>query len=124
MTPQQIEHYKQRLLEEKDKLSQELASIGEEDKKQPGKFTVTYPESGSNSEDDNAMEIAEYVDDATIEARIQSELKDVGSALKAIENGTYGICKYCKKEIDEKRLDARPASSSCISCKKVLTQEM
>ncbi|MFH1620482.1 MAG: TraR/DksA C4-type zinc finger protein [Patescibacteria group bacterium] len=124
MMTEQLDHFKQRLFEEKTRLTQELNDYGKENPNEPGKYSAVYPESGSNSEDDNAMEIAEFVDDATIEARIQAELKDVDSALKAMDNGTYGICKYCKKPIDEKRLEARPASSSCISCKKVLTQEM
>lgn len=123
MTQEQLEHFRQRLLEERERLTRERDDFGKEDPK-TGRFEAVYPESGSNSEDDNAMEIAEYVDDATIEARIEAEIRDVDSALKAIEKGTYGICKYCKQPIDEKRLEARPASSSCISCKKVLTQEM
>jgi RNA polymerase-binding transcription factor DksA len=124
LTTTQLDHYKQRLLEEKERLTQELNDFGKEDPVHPGQFEPTYPESGSNSEDDNAMEIAEFADDASIEARVTAELRDVESALKAIEAGNYGICKYCNQPIDEKRLEARPASSSCISCKKVLTQEM
>lgn len=124
MEPDKLEHFKQRLVEEKDRLSQELRGVSQEDPHHPGQFSTIYPESGSSSDDDNAMEIAEYVDDATIEARIESELRDIEFALKAINAGNYGICKYCKEPIDEKRLEARPASSSCIKCKKVLTQEM
>ena len=124
MTQEQLAHFTQRLQEEKVRLLQELGDFGKEDPRKPGHFEPKYPESGGNSDDDNALEIAEFVDDATIEARIEAELRDVESALKAIEQGTYGVCKYCKQPIDEKRLEARPASSSCISCKKVLTQEM
>jgi RNA polymerase-binding transcription factor DksA len=124
MTQDHLLHFKQRLIEEKERLTQELHDFGKEDPHKPGHFEAKYPESGSNSEDDNAMEIAEFVDDATIEARVEAELRDVESALKSIEKGTYGVCKYCNNPIDEKRLEARPASSSCISCKKVLTQEM
>lgn len=124
MTKQQLEHFTERLVEEQERLRQELADFGQEDPRTPGHFEVNYPESGSNSDDDNAAEISEFVDDATMEARIEAELKDVEQALKAVEQGTYGTCKYCGKEIDEKRLEARPASSSCVSCKKVLTQEM
>ena len=124
MTKEKLSYFKQRLDEEHDRLMQELQNFGKEDPRTPGKFEATYPESGSNSDDDNAMEIAEFVDDATIEARISAELKDVDQALQAVEKGVYGTCKYCNKPIDEKRLEARPASSSCISCKKVLTQEM
>ena len=124
MTPEKLAHFKQKLLEEKERLTQELEDFGSKDPNNPGKYEATYPESGSNSDDDNAMEIAEYADDLSIEARIQAELKDVESALKAVDGGTYGTCKYCNNPIDEKRLEARPASSSCISCKKILTQEM
>lgn len=124
MKPAQIEHFRKRLAEEQQRLSQERSDFGTEDPTKPGRFAAVYPESGSNSEDDNAMEVAEFADDASIEARVESELRDVEQALKAIENGTYGVCKYCGQPIDEKRLEARPASSSCISCKKVLTQEM
>lgn len=124
MKTAQLEHFRKRLEEEQTRLSQERGDFGAEDPQSPGHFTPVYPESGSNSEDDNAMEVAEFADDASIEARVESELRDVEQALKAIDNGTYGVCKYCGQPIDEKRLEARPASSSCISCKKVLTQEM
>lgn len=124
MTPEKIEYFKQRLLEDKVKLQDQLESLGKKDPDRPGHVEVAYPESGSNSEDDNAGEVTEYANEISIEARVSSELRDTDDALKAIEKGNYGVCKYCKKEIEEKRLEARPASSSCIACKKLLTQEM
>ncbi|MEO5928151.1 MAG: TraR/DksA C4-type zinc finger protein [Patescibacteria group bacterium] len=124
MTQEQLEHFKQKLIEEKARLEQELSDIGTKDPNNPGHFEPKYPESGSNSVDDNAAEISEYADDLSIEARLESELRDVQKALGLIDKGEYGTCKYCHKEIDIKRLEARPASSSCIDCKKLLTQEM
>ncbi len=124
MTPEKLAHFTERLKQEKERFQQELQDFGKSDPTRPGHFEPTYPESGSNSDDDNAVEIAEYADDLSIEARIEAELKDVDKALSSIEKGTYGVCKYCNKPIDEKRLEARPASSSCINCKKILTQEM
>lgn len=121
MDTQKTDHFKERLLQEKERIEAELAALGSKD---PDKIDAEYPESGSNSDEDNASEITEYADIVSIEARMQSELKDVNKALKTLEEGKYGICKYCGKEIQEKRLEARPASSSCIACKKVLTQEM
>lgn len=113
-------HFKDLLVVEQQRIEQELKALGSND---PNKLDVEYPESG-NSEEDNAAEITEFADELSMEARLQSELKDVKQALDALEKGKYGICKYCAKPIDEKRLEARPASSSCITCKKVLTQEM
>jgi len=124
MTSEKIAYFKDRLLQELERLNQQIKDLGEENPNQPGRFNVRYPESGSNSEDDNAAEITEYTDEQSIMARAADELKDVEDALKAVEAGGYGVCKYCKAEIDEKRLEARPASSSCIKCKKLFTQEL
>lgn len=124
MTQEQLAYFKQRLLDDKSRLEQELSDLGSKNPTQPLHFQPNYPESGSNSDDDNAAEISEYADEISIEARLEAELRDVTKALSAVEKGTYGTCKYCNKEIDRKRLEARPASSSCIDCKKLLTQEM
>ncbi len=124
MTPEFVEKMKKRLEDEKARLERDLGDIARQDPKNPGHYETKYPESSSNSDDDNALEIAEFTDDLSLEAKLETELRDVTKAIESIEKGKYGICKYCGKEIDEKRLEARPASSSCISCKKALTQEM
>jgi RNA polymerase-binding transcription factor DksA len=115
---------KARLLEEKARLERDLGDIGQRDPKHPNHFDLKYPEFGGNSDDDNAAEVTNFADEISIGAKLESELRDVTKALDAIENGTYGICKYCEKDIDVKRLEARPTSSTCIACKKTLTQEM
>lgn len=124
LTQDFIEKIKLHLLEEKKRLEQDLADFGQKDKKQPGHYDVAYPESGGNSDDDNAMEVSNYADELSIGSKLEAELRDTVKALEAIEKGTYGKCKYCGKDIDIKRLEARPTSSSCISCKKTLTQEI
>ncbi len=107
------------LEQEKIRLEKELEAFGASKTDE-----VAYPETGGNSEDDNAAEITEYADEVSLADRLRSELKDTLKALEAVTKGTYGICRYCKKDIDLKRLEARPTSSSCIDCKKSLTQEI
>ncbi len=124
MTKEQLEHFTKRLSEEKTRLEQELNDLGDKDPNRPNHFEAKYPESGGNSIDDNAAEVSEYADELSIEAKLETELRDVEKALASVAKGTYGVCKYCGKDIDVKRLEARPASSSCIDCKKLLTQEM
>lgn len=48
------------------------------------------------------------------ERRLIVKIQD---ALKRIANNTYGICETCGEEITEKRLIARPVTTSCIKCK-------
>jgi DnaK suppressor protein len=117
-----LEEMKTKLVEERARLEQDLNDMGYR-KDEEGNVTVD-TESGGNSDDDNASEVTAFADGMSVAERLESELKDVKKALASVEAGTYGICKYCKKPIDEKRLIARPSSSSCIECKKTLTQEL
>lgn len=77
-----------------------------------------------DKDDENAAEVDTYSTNLALERTLRTAVRDIESALKRIQNGTYGFCKYCDKEIDMKRLIARPVSSACIECKKRLTQEM
>ncbi len=44
-------------------------------------------------------------------------LEEVDAALGQIADGTYGTCVSCGAKISEARLEARPASITCIDCK-------
>jgi len=46
----------------------------------------------------------------------QDILYSVDEALKRIEDGTYGSCTQCGKQIPKKRLDALPHTELCIAC--------
>jgi DnaK suppressor protein len=107
---------------EKTKLQAQLAEISTNSSRNPGENTASFPNFG-DAEDENAAEVTTFSNNLTLERTLETGLRDVDKALKSIGEGTYGVCKYCHKDIDEKRLRARPASSSCIECKKKLTLE-
>lgn len=123
MTPELLAQITTKLKEEKARLERDLKDMGYSVDAE-GKEAIKYPETGGNSDDDNALEVTELADEMSIVEKLKTELRDTEKALAAIEAGKYGVCKYCKKDIDEKRLLARPTSSSCIACKKTLTQEI
>lgn len=119
-----IEEMKTALLAEKDRLEKELARFSHRNPKSPAAdFDSDFPNIG-DSEDENAAEVAQFTDNLSLEDELERALRDVDVALKRVDDGTYGLCNYCKQEIDEKRLKARPTSSSCIQCKKTFTQEV
>lgn len=101
------------LVKDKEKIEKELKKQDEDG---------TFPDYG-DSEEDNAREIADFEANSAIENDLQRTLRDINSAMKRIEKGEYGICKYCKKPIEEKRLLVRPTSSACVACKKTIIQE-
>lgn len=115
---------KELLEAEKARLERELAAFAHRNPKSTeADFDADFPNLG-DKEDENASEVAQFSDNLSLEDELEKALRDVESAIKMIENGSYGTCKYCGQSIDERRLVARPTSTSCIQCKKTLTQEV
>lgn len=111
------------LLEEKAKLEKELAKFSKKKPNSNDDFDTTFPDYG-DKEDENAAEVADYVVNLSLEENLEKSLRDTNKSLERLEKNEYGICKYCHKPIEEKRLLARLTSSSCMSCKKTITQEV
>ena len=53
-----------------------------------------------------------------IRDRERKLIEKIKEALDRIDNGQFGVCEVCDKEIGEKRLMARPVTTLCIECKK------
>ena len=112
------------LLTEKARLEEELSRFAHRNPKAvTTDFDSDFPQMG-DEEGENAAEVAQFTDNLSLENELERALRDVESSLKRVKSGEYGLCIYCKQEIDENRLKARPTSSSCIKCKKTLTQEL
>lgn len=116
-----IEKIRGVLLTDKARLQKELSRYSKNGGVD-GNDESLFPDYG-NSEEDNALEVADYEANLSIESDLKRSLRDVEAALSRLETGQYGVCKYCKKAIEEKRLVARPTSSACIACKKTIVQE-
>jgi len=123
MTKDFVSEMKSILLKEKERIEAELNEISVAHPSKSGAHVPAFENIG-DGEDENAEEVTNYGTNLSLERTLDSSLRDVVNALDRIQKGTYGICKYCNKPIDEKRLRARPESSSCIECKKSFTQEM
>lgn len=117
MTKDEIMSIKEDLLKRKIQILNDLKNIGEkENTGNEEDYRTVFPEYGSK-DDENAQEINEYSTNLATEQVLEGALKDINIALERIEEGTYGICKYCNEPIAKKRMLARPVASSCIACK-------
>lgn len=110
-----VEEFKSQLLAEKEKLEKSLSRIAKPLDPEEGDYEATFEEIGSDKED-NATEVDQYTGNASVEAALEKNLQEVLDALERIENGGYGICENCQKEIDIERLRANPAARTCTDC--------
>ncbi len=109
-----LERVKVQLVEEKARLESELEEFAK--KHRGGDSQSDFPQLG-NKEDENAAEVALFSDNLSLEQTLESALRDVKRALQRFDEKSYGICIYCNKPIDPRRLLARPTSRACIDCK-------
>lgn len=112
ISPEILAQIKSDLMSQKEKLEKELNKVANNSTDHAAKF----PEFGEKP-DENAQEIEGYTTNLATKEMLEGNLRDINSSLKRIEAGTYGVCKYCGKEIGEKRLMARPVASACVDCK-------
>jgi len=111
-----LEQIKTDLLEQKGKILKDLNMVSGSDVHEKDEHKASFPDIGDKP-DENALEVGEYTTNLATEKILETTLRDIDGALKRIEEGTYGVCKYCKKEIDPKRLLIRPVASACVECK-------
>lgn len=73
-----------------------------------------------------ASEVRDLGDDAAADVLLDSrllnvqrdaaELREVREALARMDNGGYGVCLDCGREIAAERLRVEPASARCLDC--------
>jgi DnaK suppressor protein len=111
-----INKYKVLLEEEKAKLLKELATVGQRSSSNSQDWEAKPTDLDSDSADENetADTLEGFEENSAILKQLEIQLLQVESALGKIESGTYGQCNVCGAEIPEARLDANPASLTCI----------
>ena len=62
---------------------------------------------------DIGTETFEREKDFSLLEQLESEINDLDAALRKIDEGTYGRCEVCGKEVDPERLEAMPGTRTC-----------
>ena len=103
-----IKEIKKDLIKRKEELEEQLAQI-HEDQSVPQDIT------GQDIGDQTISSIIENLRN-TLQDTELGEYKRVIKALHMIEDGTYGICSDCSRDIGAKRLKSYPNASRCVIC--------
>lgn len=106
MTDQQLKGLKEQLIEQKSSLEDRVEHTEE--------FDTTELSNYDNHPADNATDLFDQERGMALNQFKEDELEDVNAALAAIEEGTYGKCTVCGKDIPYERLEALPTALTCI----------
>ena len=119
MNKRDLKKFESLLLQERHRLATGIERLEEGSLYQPASDHVadvsSYAEVGTdNNERETALSLASGESDL---------LTDVMQALKRIEDGAYGVCPGCSKDIPKKRLEVFPAAACCVECQSKLEKE-
>lgn len=119
MEQQRLLHYRRLLEAELDEIRARLAHL--EDAEVIGSLKDSLQELSmyDNHPADIATETFERSKDIGLRDLSKVQITKIRKALKKIEDGSYGRCGHCGKEISEERLDAVPATILCYECQRV-----
>jgi len=116
-----LNEIKENLLKTKKQILKDLGDLSRKDSHDVDNYSAKFPEYGDKP-DENAQEIGEYSTTVVTEKVLEDTFADIEKAITRIDNGTYGVCRYCGNLINIKRLQARPTASSCVDCKSKLQE--
>ena len=111
------DRFRDLLLEERRRVDAAIQNLHED---HPGSISDETGEDAvyDNHLADTATETYDRELDYTLEENSGHLLGEIDSALKRIDDGTYGRCTSCDKEIPAERLEARPWATLCIGCQR------
>jgi RNA polymerase-binding protein DksA len=116
LAKKELEHYRQRLLAERDRILRELGRITEAINESAEEQEAA-KQSYSNHLADIGSDYMEKEKNYYYADQEGQYLKAIEAALARIESGDYGQCQECFDLISDKRLEAVPAAELCIACK-------
>jgi RNA polymerase-binding transcription factor DksA len=109
------EHARQLIVSERERLEslvreREAEGIGTESETE----NISELSSLDQHQGDIATETFEREKDFSLLEQLEAEIEDLDAALRKVEEGTYGICEICGREIGAERLEAMPGARTCI----------
>ena len=108
------EQFRAALLEERERVQKAIANLRDD---HPGALDDEVEEIAGTSDNHLAETATATLDreiDFTLEENSGQVLTEIDAALQRIEDGTYGTCTSCGREIAPERLEVYPWASLCI----------
>ena len=108
------EHFRARLEDELRKVRNAIEYLHKESPGAPDEITGDLAMGpGDNHLADIATETVDREIDYTLEENSGNVLREIETALKRLDEGTYGVCSTCGKQIEPERLEHLPWATQC-----------
>lgn len=121
MNQEQLNFYKNKLNEEKRRVNGIIDKLNNNGMTKYNAEVSSELSFYDNHPADIATEVSQIGVGRALEANETSLLDKIEGALRSIDDGSYGKCKECGKDIDKERLEFLPYAENCINCQDVIS---
>ena len=99
-----------------DKIKRKLLQELQEVRSELGRLDQMLEERGEYGYGRGDPAVYQWELNLSLRDQFQRRSKQIQDALQRIEEGSYGLCETCGREIERARLEALPFASMCIDC--------
>ncbi|MBD3288937.1 TraR/DksA family transcriptional regulator [candidate division KSB1 bacterium] len=117
MDKKDLEYFRRLILEKRDDILREMGVIQDSSLNNTSKDASGNDATYSTHMADQGTDAQEREKAFYYAARENKYILYLNEALDRIENGTYGICVSCGRDIPKERLEAVPITQHCVPCK-------
>ncbi|MDB1935340.1 MAG: TraR/DksA C4-type zinc finger protein [Clostridium sp.] len=121
MNKEELTYYKNKLNQEKKRITDLINQLDDNGVTRFNAEVASELSFYDNHPSDIASETFEVEKGRALEANERALLDKIDDAVRAIDEGSYGKCQKCGKEIDKERLDFLPYALNCIECEEVVS---
>jgi YteA family regulatory protein len=118
MNKNEVNKFKKILLNNKRNLSVTIEKMKEQGVSSQRKEEPTELSNYDNHPAEIATELFQTEFNNSLMIHQEHLLEETNNALERVNNGTFGTCEFCSKEIEKERLEAIPYARTCIICEK------
>lgn len=118
MNNEKKQKYKEKLLNERNQKKTLIQSFKENELSSLNNEMASELSLYDNHPSDIATELYDVEKAMALKAEQEKILGEIEAALESVDEGVYGNCHLCGREIAEERLEELPYTDLCVSCAK------
>ncbi len=117
LAPDRVERLRRELLSERGRVQRSLEGLNTDELSTDAEIGI------GNHMADDATEVFNQEAQVSLKHNEQHVLEQIELALRRMDQGTYGVCERCGREIDFARLKAQPYARFCMACQRLIENE-
>lgn len=115
-------HVRETLIERREELTRDVTHLDDELRDLSIEQDAEGGGAGNHFADDGSS-LGEQERISTIGGNFREQIAQIDQAIARLDEGTYGSCQRCGKQIPEERLEALPFTPYCIECQMFLERQ-